>query len=162
MKKSILAVTLLAISMNASAWRMLHTEPELLISAGGSVGDADKSLSIKFTVQETLCYTAKYLCFNPSVMWLVTESDDPDVIDFSDKINIGAGLDLKYKIPKMSNNAFYIEAGPYVFVKRLTNHGEQKVNAHIGTGVEYRRFTLSVDAYGRSDPLYMLNVGYRF
>lgn len=161
MKKSILAVTLLLAATNASAVKWLHTEPELFVSGGVGIGETNESLALKFTVQETLCYTAKYLCVNPSVMWLVSESNDPNVIDFSDKINIGAGVDLKYKIPKGSNNALYIEAGPYAFVKELDGHGDKKINGHIGTGIEYRRFNISVDAYGRDDPLYMFNVGYR-
>ena len=141
--------------------KWLFTTPELLISGGASVGQDNEAYNIKFTVQETLCYTAKYFCLNPSVMWLVEQSDDPKVTDAGDKINIGAGLDIKYKIPKGTNNALYAEAGPVVFVKELADHGGDKVNLHVGTGVEYSSFTLSVDAYGTTDILYMVNIGYR-
>ena len=145
--------------------KWLMTTPELLVSVGGSVGQDHEAYSIKFTAQETLCYTAKYFCLNPSVMWLVEESDDPKVTDAGDKINIGAGLDIKYIIPKSSNNAVYVEAGPVAFVKDLDGHSDQRVNLHIGTGVEHHGFTLSVDAYGTDsadNTLFMVGVGYRF
>ena len=162
MKKSILALSLLVASTAIQAeHKWLMTTPELLISGGASVGQDNEAYNIKFTVQETLCYTAKYFCLNPSVMWLVEQSDDPKVTDAGDKINIGAGLDIKYKIPKGTNNALYAEAGPVVFVKELADHGGDKVNLHVGTGVEYSSFTLSVDAYGTTDILYMVNIGYR-
>ena len=159
MKKAILAVALLTISTAsiADGFRWLHTTPELLVSVGGSIGETDKAVNVKFTVQEKLCYSALYVCVNPSVMWLVTE--ETTTTDFSDTINIGAGVDLKYKIPKGSNNAMYVEAGPYGFVKD-TADGD-RMTLHVGTGIEYRRVTVSVDSYGTGDNLYMLNVGYR-
>ena len=162
MKTSILALALLTASAAVQAeHKWLMTTPELLISGGVGIGQDNEAVSIKFTVQETLCYTAKYFCLNPSLMWLVEESNDPQVIDFSDKINIGAGLDMRYKIPKGFNNAMYVEAGPVVFIKRLTDHGDGKFNLHVGTGVEYHHYTLSIDAYSTDNTLYMVNIGYR-
>ena len=167
MKKSILTVALLTAGLLMVAaplyaeHKWLFTTPELLISGGAAVGQDNEAYSIKFTAQETLCYTAKYFCLNPSLMWLVEQSDSPDVIDEGDKINIGAGLDIKYKIPKWTNNALYVEAGPVVFVKELADHGGDNLNLHVGTGIEQSRFLLSVDAYGTTNILYMLNVGYR-
>ena len=162
MKKSILALALLTASAVVQAeHKWLFTTPELIITVGGSIDEDDKSWSVKFSVQETLCYTAKHFCINPSVMWLVTDAE-PDALsngdDFSDKINIGAGVDIKYKFPKMTNNGMYVEAGPVGFVKDLNN---DRIKLHVGTGVEYNRFIMSVDSYGTSDNFYMLNIGYR-
>ena len=166
MKTSILALALLTASAAVHAdHKWLMTTPELLISGGLAIGQDNEAVSIKFTVQETLCYTAKYFCLNPSLMWLVEQNDNRDAHgnggDFSDKINIGAGLDMRYKIPKGFNNAMYLEAGPVVFIKRLTDHGDGKFNLHVGTGVEYHRYTLSIDAYSTDNTLYMVNIGYR-
>ena len=167
MKKTILALTLLTASATAIADRWLMTTPELLVSAGGSIGELHKSVSIKFTTQETLCYSATNFCLNPSVMWLFTENAD-ETDDINDGINIGGGLDIKYKHPRGKNNGVYVEAGPVAFVKKLQTDNTLKgteanarINLHAGAGIEYRRFTLSIDAYGSASPLYMLNVGYR-
>ena len=169
MRKSLLIVAILSASLLAAPLHAEHkwlmTTPELLISAGVGVGQDSEAYGIKFTAQETLCYTAKYFCLNPSLIWLVEESKDPKVTDAGDKINIGAGLDIKYKIPKGSNNALYVEAGPVAFIKDLAGHSDQRVNLHIGTGVEYSSVTLSVDAYGtdnKDNTLFMVGVGYRF
>ena len=160
MKKSILALTLLAASTVVQAeHKWLMTVPELIVSGGVSISQSGGVKSIKFTAQETLCYTAKYFCLNPSAIWLVKESADPR--HTGDEINVGAGLDIKYKIPKGTNTALYVEAGPVMFVERLMEHGDSKVNLHVGTGVEYNHFILSMDAYGTEDFLYMVNIGYR-
>ncbi|MCH9712669.1 MAG: hypothetical protein K0U20_08615 [Proteobacteria bacterium] len=162
MKKSILAVAaLLTISTGAIAddrWfseTLIMTEPELLISGGMSIGDTNNTGSIKFTVQEKLCYSTR-ICFNPSLMWLSTENDQ----NFSDGINIAAGLDAKYKLPKGRNNAIYVETGPSMF---MTNVNGEHLKLHAGAGIEIRRYTLSIDSYGvgRPDPFYMVNIGYR-
>ena len=157
MKKSIIVLTLLTASAAVQAeHKWLFTTPELLINVGGSVGEENEAYSVKFSVQETLCYTAKHFCINPSVMWLTV--DDPNAVDSADKLNIGAGVDIKYKFPKTSNNGIYVEAGPVGFVKDLN---EDRIKLHVGTGVEYNRFIVSVDSYGTSDNFYMLSVGYR-
>ena len=158
MKKSILAITLLTASAAAHAdHKWLMTTPELLISGGLTVGQGRDSVAVKFTAQETLCYTAKYVCINPSLMWFVSDSEKD--ADFSDNINIGAGVDVKYKIPKFNNNSMYVEAGPYAFIKDVEDNGS--VTLHVGTGVEYERITLSIDSYGTSDAITMVNIGYR-
>ena len=163
MKKAILAIALLTMSAAVHAeQKWLFTTPELLISGGAAIGQTNEALNIKFTVQETLCYTDKHFCLNPSLMWLVEQNDDdPAITDFSDKLNIAAGIDLKYTIPTGSTNAMYVEAGPAVFVKRLADHGNDKFNLHVGTGVEYHRYILSINAYSMDNTLYMVNVGYR-
>ena len=160
MKKSILAVALLTMSAASYADRLIMTVPELLIAGGVSTNDTQKSVSIKFTLQETLCYSATNACFNPSLMWLFTENVDP-TDDFSDSINIGASMDIKYKFPKGSNNALYVEVGPALFIKELDRNSGHKFNLHAGAGIEYRRFILSADAYGVKSPLVMVNIGYR-
>lgn len=165
MKKSILTIliltaSLLVVAAPLYADRIVMTTPELLISGGASINDTQKSASIKFTLQETLCYNVTKACFNPSLMWLVTENVDP-TDDISDSINIGASMDLKYKFPKGSNNSLYIEVGPAMFIKELDRNSGHKFNLHAGAGVEYRRFILSADAYGIKSPLVMVNIGYR-
>lgn len=153
MKKLLLICSLLAISNNALAWKMLNTEAEFLVNAG--VGQ-DNTTSIKFTGQEKECYRAKYLCFNVSAMWLFNESGTGE---FSDAITLVGGGDVKYKFPKGSNNSYYVEAGPYYFTKDFKG---RRLNGHVGAGIEYRRVIVSIDAYGTNDPVYMGNVGYRF
>lgn len=160
MKKSILAITLLTMSAVSYADRMVLTEGELLMSGGVTVGEELTAVSVKFTVQEKECYRAR-ICFNGSTMWLFTEHEDINA-DFNDKINIGLGMDVRYKFPRGSNNGAYVELGPMAFIHPLTTAGNNNINIHAGTGIEYHRFIVSVDAYGTKSPLVMLTGGYRF
>jgi len=162
MKKSILTAGLLIVAAPLYAERMILTEAEFLVTGGVSVGENNQAASIKFTAQEKECYRAR-ICFNGSAMWLFNEYDPEDADnEFSDTLNIGLGMDVRYKFPKMRNNGVYIEAGPIAFIHPLTTAGDNKINVHAGTGVEYRHFILSVDAYGTKSPLVMINGGYRF
>ena len=163
MKKSILTVAvltagLLVVAAPLYADRMLLTEAELLVNGGVTIGEDNAAASIKFTAQEKECYRAR-ICFNGSAMWLFTENTDPDTSDF---INIGLGMDVRYKFPRYRNNGAYVELGPMAFIHPLTTAGDSNINIHAGTGVEYKRFIISVDAYGTKSPLVMLNGGYRF
>ena len=165
MKKSILTVAiltagLLVVAAPLYADRMVLTEAEVLMTSGITVGEDNKAISIKFTAQEKECYSAR-ICFNGSAMWLITAHEDP-LAEFNDKINIGLGMDVKYKFPRGSNNGAYVEVGPMAFIHPLTTAGNNNINIHAGTGIEYHRFIVSVDAYGTKSPLVMLNGGYRF
>ena len=162
MKKTILAIALITASAAVHAQRFIMTTPELLTSVGVTV-DSNDAVAVRFTGQETLCYNARF-CFNPSATFMsVNDNTLPDFDNEpGDRFNMGAGFDVKYKFPKKRNNALYVEAGPVVFVRPLRQQGDNNLNLHVGAGVEYRRFTLSVDAYGTDSALTMVTGGYRF
>ena len=157
MKKSILTIALLTMSAASYADRMVLTEAEFLISGGITIDEDNTTVGVKFTAQEKECYRAR-ICFNGSALWLFSEDTHPDT---NDNINIGIGMDVKYKFPRWQNNGMYVETGPIVFIHPLTTAGDNNVNLHVGTGIEHNRFIVSVDAYGTKSPLVMLNVGYR-
>ncbi len=175
MKKSILAVSLLAIS--ASSWaaddyfidKIKMTTPELIVKVGSSFDDdkqegAGNVNAVTITLQDKQCYRG-VLCYNPSLMWLFGKER---TVDGDLEINIGAGLDAKKKFPRGLNNGFYLEAGVWGFIEPLHNEDATRMNFHVGAGMEINHVIVSVDAYvppndGRPvSPLFLLNAGYRF
>lgn len=172
MKKLILSATLIAATFSAIAGdgvfdNFYKSTPELILKVGGSFNDGNgdglgngDTAMISFSLQEKKCYRYRH-CFNPVLMWLISDGKESDV-------NIGGGVDWKYKVPKMQNDGFHIEVGTMVFAEGFNGVRGNRMTFHAGVGMEVSSVIVSVDVYDNPftiddhAPLYMVAAGYRF
>ena len=168
MKRLLTALTIITATANAGDYAFddfFWSEPEVILSFGESFNDRsiegdDKTNMFSLTLQEKKCYRYRH-CFNPSIIWLNNSEDEKD------RLNIGFGLDWKYKVPKGNNQGFHFALGLAGFHNPINGEESNRVNIHTEIGMEISSIIVSVGAYGNpsstyGNPLYMGNIGYRF
>ena len=133
-----------------------------IVKIGGWPGDNESSAAgttsaLTIAVETGTCNRYVH-CFNPFVVLLSNNTGK----------NTGVGIDYVFKVLKRSYDSFYLAAGVVNFQNPLNHTDAERINLHVGAGVEIEGFVLSVDAYGTpnntspGETTFLVNTGWHF